>query len=163
VYRGEPGARGARKQAYVAMPVALALLSLEQGGQPLLMVPAEGFAMGSATAALQQFVALAAVDTRLHGAHELCLPTGSVVHYKVLPGGAILVTALCEAWENPYEGKEALADLETVICAPHISCFNFSSIPHKSLPCQPGLAFVQTAELARNKEPFGQVDIASCR
>jgi len=103
------------------MPFALALLSIEKGGQPLLVVPTEGIALGSATAALKEFAALADFDAAWRGDEELCLPVGAViVHYKVLPGDAVMATVLCEPWENPYAGKEALADLEMVALTPPV-------------------------------------------
>jgi hypothetical protein len=97
------------------MPTALALLSVEQGGKPLLVAPTSGVALGSATAALQQFVAHVGLDAVGRDAGELSLVrTGGVVHYKLLAGSAVLAAVLCEPWENPYEGKEALSDLEAV-------------------------------------------------
>jgi hypothetical protein len=98
------------------MPLAFALLSVEQG-QQLLVVPADGISLGSVRVVLQQFVSLAVFDAGRRSEEELCMPTGEVVHYKVLPGDAVVGAVVCEAWENPYEGKDSLADLEMVASA----------------------------------------------
>jgi len=109
--------RGRARRAGTAMPTAFALLAAA-GGQPLVVAPADGVALGSATAALRQFAALALQPPgarRAGGAgEELCLPSGAVVHHRTLAGGAVVAAVLCEPGENPYEGKEALADLDMV-------------------------------------------------
>ena len=96
------------------MPVAFALLSLCDR-RPLVVVPSDGFSQGYATAAMQQFAMLAAsFDAAERSEQELCLPTGTLVRYKMMPGGAIIGAVLCDSWENPYEIQDALADLEMV-------------------------------------------------
>ena len=105
-----------------AMPFAFALLSVEQGGRPLLVVPTIGIALGKATAALRQFPAHVSFDTVGRRAKELSLPSVAVVHYKLLPGNAVTAAVLCEPWENPYEGKESIHELETVGSLPTSLC-----------------------------------------
>ena len=112
------------------MPTALALLSVEQGGKPLLVAPTSGIVLGSATAVLQEFVAHVGLDAVGRDAGELRLDSSwVVVHYKLLAGSAVLAAVLCETWENPYEGKEALSDLEAVG-----QCVYFCSSPSNSIP-----------------------------
>ena len=79
------------------MPIALALLSVEQGGKPLLVAPTSGIVLGSATAVLQEFVAHVGLDAVGRDAGELRLDSSwVVVHYKLLAGSAVLAAVLCE-------------------------------------------------------------------
>ena len=102
------------------MPFCFVLMSVDQGLRPLLVVPTDGVAIGSATEALKHFTAHVVVDTAGCRAEELSLPSVAVIRYKLLPGNAVMAAVLCRSWENPYECVDALRELETVFTPPRI-------------------------------------------
>lgn len=104
----------------LTMPFCFVLMSVDQGLRPLLVVPTDGVAIGSATEALKHFTAHVVVDTAGCRAEELSLPSVAVIHYKLLPGNAVMAAVLCRSWENPYECMDALRELETVLTPPRI-------------------------------------------